>query len=101
MIVAVLVLALGTFAFRLVGPALRSRVTIPPDADRLIAMAVAVILVALIATNSLLVGRTFAGFACPIGVVVAGVLAWRKAPFVLVVVAAAATTAGLRFVGVA
>jgi hypothetical protein len=28
------------------------------------------------------------------------VLAWRKAPFVLVVVAAAATSAGLRLLGV-
>jgi hypothetical protein len=33
-------------------------------------------------------------------VLVAGVLAWRKAPFVLVVVAAAATAALLRLAGV-
>jgi hypothetical protein len=35
-----------------------------------------------------------------VGVLVGGALAWRKAPFVLVVVAAAATAAGLRLLGV-
>ena len=39
------------------------------------------------------------GFAAPIGVTVAGILAWRKAPFVVIVIAAAATTAALRWFG--
>ncbi|NUQ90764.1 MAG: AzlD domain-containing protein, partial [Glycomyces artemisiae] len=43
----------------------------------------------------------WAGWSLPAGVVVGGVLAWRKAPLALVVVAAAATTAGLRLLGVA
>jgi hypothetical protein len=33
-------------------------------------------------------------------VLVGGLAAWRKVPFVLVVILAAGTTAGLRFVGV-
>ncbi|MET0197741.1 MAG: AzlD domain-containing protein, partial [Rhodococcus fascians] len=53
------------------------------------------------ATSALIVDYRFAGFACPAGVLVAAVLAWRKAPFVTIVVAAAATTAALRWFGVA
>ena len=34
-------------------------------------------------------GHGFAGFARPAGVLVAGVLAWRKAPFLVIVLAAA------------
>jgi hypothetical protein len=74
---AVLVLAAGTYAFRLAGP----------------------LLFALVATSTLTKGQGFAGLALPIGVLVGGVAAWRKAPFVVVVVLAAVTTAGLRFAG--
>lgn len=96
-----IILVIGTYGLRIAGPALRSRVTISPRIDRLVDTAVAVVFVALIATSALYVGRDFAGFACPAGVAVAGILAWRKAPFVVIVLAAAATTAGLRLVGVA
>ncbi|WP_037140776.1 AzlD domain-containing protein [Rhodococcoides fascians] len=94
-------LAAGTLAFRLVGPYLRSRTTISPRVERLVSVAVAVIFVALIATSALIVDYGFAGFACPAGVLVAAVLAWRTASFVTIVVAAAATTATLRWFGVA
>ncbi|MGV8873229.1 MAG: AzlD domain-containing protein [Rhodococcus sp. (in: high G+C Gram-positive bacteria)] len=98
--IALIALVVGTYALRIVGPALRTRITISPRIDRVMSTSVAVIFVALVATSTLLVGRDFAGFAAPIGVAVAGVLAWRRAPFVIIVVAAAATTAGLRWVGV-
>jgi hypothetical protein len=42
----------------------------------------------------------FAGMARPAGVAVGAVLAWRRAPFVVVVFAAAAVAAGLRLLGV-
>ena len=101
LVVPMLVLALGTFAFRTIGPLLRSRITLSPRVDALTQMSVAVIFVALVATSALVVDQQFAGFALPAGVLVAAVLAWRKAPFVAIVVAASATTAALRFVGVA
>ncbi|MBE1494165.1 branched-subunit amino acid transport protein [Amycolatopsis lexingtonensis] len=94
------VLALGTFAFRFAGPVLRSRVKLSPKAQRLMALAAVVLLAALVAVSALTEGHGFAGFARPAGVLVAGVLAWRKAPFALVVVAAAATAALLRLAGV-
>lgn len=57
------------------------------------------LLVALIAA-ALTDGGGFAGVALPAGVLVGGVLVWRKVPFVVVVVAAAAVAAGLRALGV-
>jgi len=64
------------------------------------AVSAVVLLAALVATAALLEGPGLAGFARPAGVAVGGVLAWRKASFVVVVLAAAATTAGLRLLGV-
>jgi hypothetical protein len=58
------------------------------------------LLAALVATTALTEGHSFSGFARPAGVLVAGVLAWRKAPFLVVVLAAAGITALLRLLGV-
>ena len=52
------------------------------------------------ATAALTQGHGFAGWARPAGVLVGGVLALRRAPFPVVIVAAAATTAGLRLAGI-
>ncbi|MDG9718946.1 AzlD domain-containing protein [Streptomyces sp. DH24] len=95
----ILALAVGTYAFRLVGPALHGRVEVPPRAQELLSAAAVVLLVALLATGALTEAGAFAGWARPAGVLVAGALAWRGAPFALVVLAAAATTAGLRAAG--
>ena len=92
-------LAAGTFAIRLSGQALRARITFPPRASKLLEAAAVVMLAALVVTTALTQGHGFAGFARPAGVLVAGVLAWRRAPFVLVVIAAAAVTALLRLTG--
>ena len=99
-VVAVLVMALGTYGFRVAGPLLRERVEVPERVRELLSAAALVLLVALVATASLMDGRHFAGLALPAGVLLGGVLAWRKAPFIVVVVVAAAVTAGLRLLGV-
>jgi branched chain amino acid efflux pump len=93
-------LAAGTYAFRLTGPLLRHRVRIPDRLERLSSTAAAVLLVALAATAALTQGHAFAGFARPAGVLAGGILAVRRAPFPVVVLAAAATTALLRLAGV-
>jgi branched-subunit amino acid transport protein len=100
LVVAVLVLGVGTFAFRFAGPVLRARMEPSPRFERVVATAAVVLLGALVATSALLDGSDFAGIARPTGVAVGGVLAWRKAPFVVVVVAAAGTAAVLRLLGV-
>jgi branched-subunit amino acid transport protein len=100
LVVATVVLGVGTFAFRLAGPILRSRVDVSPQLERLMAMAAIVLLAALVGIAAFLDGQEFAGVARPAGIAVGGVLAWRKAPFALVVIAAAATAAALRALGV-
>nr|WP_042196782.1 AzlD domain-containing protein [Kibdelosporangium sp. MJ126-NF4]CTQ89384.1 FIG00815672: hypothetical protein [Kibdelosporangium sp. MJ126-NF4] len=100
LVLGVLVLGAGTFAFRLAGPTLRARVEISPRVEKLMLVSVAVLFAALVATSSLIENQAFAGYARPAGVLVGGVLAWRRAPFVVVVLAAAGTAALLRLIGV-
>lgn len=97
MIVAsMLVLAAGTYLLRLLGPLLRKRVTFPAGAERLLDVSAVVLLTSLVAVTALTEGSGPADAARPLGVLVGGVLAWRKAPFMAAVLAAAATTAVLR-----
>jgi branched-subunit amino acid transport protein len=100
LVVATVVLGVGTFAFRFAGPILRSRVEISPQLERLMAMAAIVLLAALVGIAAFLDGQEFAGIARPAGIAVGGVLAWHKKPFVVVVLAAAGTAAVLRLLGV-
>ena len=93
-------LSAGTYACRLSGRLLRRRITFPPRAQQLLEAAAVVMLAALVATTTLTQGHGFAGYARPAGVLAGGLLAWRKAPFLAVVLAAAATTAVLRLLGV-
>lgn len=93
-------LAAGTFAFRLSGQVLRSRIKVPASVSKLLEVAAVVLLAALVAVTALTSGHGFGGYARAIGVLVGGMLAWRKAPFIVVVLAAAATTAVARLLGV-
>ncbi|GAB3133295.1 AzlD domain-containing protein [Microbispora hainanensis] len=99
-LIAVLALAAGTYAVRLAGPALRHRIRLPGRLRHLLSVAATVLLIALVAASALTEGHGFAGWARPAGVLVAGILTLRKAPFPLIVVLAAATTAVLRLLGV-
>jgi branched-subunit amino acid transport protein len=96
----ILVLAVGTYAFRLVGPVLHGRVGLSGRVRELLSAAAVVLLVALLATGALTEAGGFAGWARPAGVAVAVLLAWRRAPFPMVVLGAGAATAGLRVLGV-
>lgn len=97
---AVAVLAVGTYAFRVAGPLLKSRIELGAGTRRLADAAAVVLLTALVVTATFLDGDGPAGAARPGGVLVGGVLAWRRAPFVVVVLAAAGTAALLRLLGV-
>jgi branched chain amino acid efflux pump len=98
-LLAIALLAAGTYAFRLTGPLFRHRLRIPDRLLRLVSVAAAVLLVALAATAALTQGHGFADWARPSGVLVGGALAIRRVPFPVVVIAAAATTAVLRLCG--
>ena len=93
-------LAAGTFALRLAGPALRRRLTFPPRIAQLLEIGSVVLLTAL-AVTTLVPADHRARFALPAGVLVAVILAWRRAPLVAVALAAATATALLRLFGVA
>lgn len=95
---AVLALAAGTYLLRLSGLVLRDRLALSPRVERLLDLGATALLVALVATATFAADGG-AGWARPIGVLVGGVAAWRRVPFVLVVLLAAATTAGLRYLG--
>jgi len=96
LITGMVILSVGTYGFRLAGQLLRARMRFPPRAVRLLETAAVVLLTALVAVTAFTQGHGFAGYARPAGVAVAGLLAWRKAPFVVVVLAAAVTTALIR-----
>jgi branched-subunit amino acid transport protein len=100
LIAAIVALGVGTYSMRLGGVLLRGRLELSATVQRILAMAAAALLAALAGPAALMAGTDFAGIARPAGVLVGGILAWRKAPFVVVVLAAAATAALLRLAGV-
>ena len=100
LIASIIVLAVGTYAMRLGGVVLRERLELSESVQRLLPMAAVALLASLAGTATLMAGTEFAGLARPAGVLVGALLAWRRLPFVAVVVAAAATTALLRLAGI-
>ncbi|GHJ52437.1 hypothetical protein Nm8I071_17440 [Nonomuraea sp. TT08I-71] len=101
LIAVILALAAGTYGFRVAGVLLRDRLALPEWCRQLLPVGAAALLAALAATAALTEAGGFAGYARPAGVLVGLLLAARRVPFVLVVVAAAGTTALLRLLGVA
>ncbi|MQA23953.1 MAG: AzlD domain-containing protein [Micromonosporaceae bacterium] len=97
---AILLLAAGTYAFRLAGPLLGDRIELSEERQEWLRLPAIALLAALVATATLYSAAEFAGWARVIGVAVAALAAWRRAPFVVVVMAAAAVTALLRLAGV-
>jgi len=99
-LIVLLVLAAGTYAIRATGILLRDRIALPSWLTALLPVAATTLLAALIATAVFTAaGHLSLGVARPAGVLVGVVLAWRRSPFAVVVIAAAATAALLRLAG--
>ncbi|MET9286757.1 AzlD domain-containing protein [Nocardia beijingensis] len=96
----VVALAAGTYVFRWAGPALRDRVRLPARVVRLLEIGAVVLLTALVAVTTLPLGTADLGFAMPAGVLAGGLVAWFRRPILLVILAAAATTAFIRLLGI-
>lgn len=94
-------LAVGTYLLRLGGAVLGDRVNLPEGVRRFLPLAAVALLAALAATAALMDGGGFAGVARPVGVLAGVLAAWRRLPFIAVVVIAAGVAAGLRLAGVA
>jgi branched-subunit amino acid transport protein len=111
LIVVIAILAIGTYALRLSGVLLASRMAEPGARDsiksgrgaavtRLLPYAAVALLAALAATAATTESGEFAGIARPAGVIAGLVAGLLRAPFVVAVVLAAAVAAGLRLLGV-
>jgi branched-subunit amino acid transport protein len=100
LVLVIAVLAVGTYSLRLVGVALGDRLRLSPALDRLLPLGAVALLAALAATAALTDAGQLTGVARPVGVLAGVVAAWRRLPFVAVVLIAAAVAAGLRQLGV-
>lgn len=95
---AVLVGAAACYGIKLAGLSVPERVLTDPRVRRVAALLPVALLAALIALQAATHGKAIAIDARLWGLAVAIVAQWRKAPFLLVVGLACATTAGVRLV---
>jgi branched-subunit amino acid transport protein len=92
----VLTLAAAAYAFKFLGLVVIGSRRLPAALERCLALVPAALLSALIVQATFSTGNDLVLDERAPGVAVAGVLAWRRAPFVVVVLGAALTTALLR-----
>lgn len=97
---AIAVLAVGTYLLKAVGPLVVGGRTLPPRVDALLALLPPALLAALVAVQTLGGTGGIAFDARVAGVAVAAVAVWRRAPFLVVIVAGTVTAALLRAAGV-
>lgn len=93
---AVIVGAVGCYVWKLLGLSVPERVLEDERVRRVAALLPVALLGALIAVQTFTDGQELTVDARAAGLAVAAVAVWRKAPFLLVVALAAATTALLR-----
>lgn len=98
-VVAVVALGIGTFAVKATGPVLASGRALPSGLERVVALVPPALLAALVATGTFGAPTGLVVDARAAGLAVAALAIQRRAPFALVVVAAAAATALVRALG--
>jgi len=96
--VVLMVMTIGTYAMKSAGPLLLGERTLPLRLQRVVDLLPAALLAALAAVSTLGDGQHLVIDARLGGVIVAGLALWRRAPFVVVIVLASATTALIRLV---
>lgn len=97
--VAVILLAIGTFVLKAVGPVTASGRELPPALERLASLLPAALLAGLVATQTFGEGAGLALDARVVGVGAGLVAVMLRAPFPVVVVVGAAAAAGTRALG--
>ena len=93
---ALLVLAAGSYALKAVGPLLLGAREPSPNTARLLALVAVPLLSALIVVQTVSHGREIVLDARLPALAVAALCVWRKAPFIVTMLAAAAVAAGCR-----
>lgn len=92
----VLTLAACAYGFKVLGLVVIGSRPLPASVERCLALVPAALLAALVAKDTFADGEALVLDARAAGIAVAVLATWRKAPFVVVVAAAAVTTALLR-----
>lgn len=98
MILSVIAASVLVYSWKLIGYLIPERL-LTPKVRRFTERVTIALLAALVATQTLVVSGQWSFDARLPAVIVAGVLLWLRAPFVVVVVVAAAVAAGLRLLG--
>lgn len=96
---ALAVLAVVTYAMKALGPVLSAGRELPPAVQVTADLLPAALLAALVADQTLATAGALTIDARVVGVAVAAVAVWRNAPFALVVLLGATTTALVRLLG--
>lgn len=99
-VAGIVLLACGTWLMRFAGAKLGNRLALSDHARQLLSDAATTLLFAVALGNTFYEGVQFAGIPRVAGVAVAVLLAWRKTPLIVVILAAAAVTALLRYAGI-
>lgn len=92
----VLVLAAGAYACKVAGFFVLGRRPLPVVVERCLLLIPAAVVSALVVKDTVTSGQSLVVDARLAGVVAATIAVWRRAPFVVVIVVAAAVTAGVR-----
>lgn len=94
--VLIIALAIGAYAFKFTGLVVLGGRTLPAPFERCLALIPAAVISALIVKDTVTQGRDIVIDARAAGIAVAVLLAWRRAPLIVVIVAGAAVTALVR-----
>lgn len=95
----VIVLGVGSFTCKVLGLVVIGARRLPPVVDRCLVLIPAALITALVVKDTFSVGQDLVLDARAAGVGMAVVLAWRRAPLVVVIVVGAAVTALVRAAG--
>ena len=92
----IILLTIGSYAFKVTGLVILGGRTLPPIFERCLALIPAAVLTALVMKDTFTQGQELVLDARALGIAVAVIAAWRKAPLIVVIVLGAAVTALVR-----
>jgi len=92
----IILLTLGAYAFKVTGLVFLGGRSLPPIFERCLALIPAAVVTALVMKDTFTNGQDVVLDARALGIAVAGIAAWRKAPLIVVIVLGAAVTALVR-----
>ncbi|MEI8391708.1 MAG: AzlD domain-containing protein [Actinomycetes bacterium] len=92
----IILLAVGAYAFKVTGLIILGGRSLPPVFERCLGLIPAAIITALVMKDTFTVGQNLTLDARALGIAVAVIAAWKRAPLIVVIVLGAAVTALVR-----